>query len=215
MNDRARTPSSDEAAGDRRLLIIEAAAGLFDRHGYHGTSMAEIAKAAGLRKPTLYHYFRSKDDILFAIHDGLIEQLLENQRRREQQKGLTPTQELLEVIGDLLSMVQRKPGRFRVFFENQRQLRQDEQEAVARKRNDYRARVERVLERGIEAGEFREVDVGLTTLAILGMCNWSYQWLRESGPLEGRQVALIYWNVLVNGLAVETPSHIEAPPVAS
>lgn len=201
MNDSPDTVPGNDAAADRRRLIIEAAAQLFDRKGYHGTSMAEIAEAAGLRKPTLYHYFRSKDAILFAIHDGLIEHLLENQRRREQQATLTPTQELLEVMGDLLSMVQRKPGHFRVFFENQRQLRGGEEEVVAQKRNDYRARVERVLERGVESGEFREVDVRYTTLAILGMCNWSYQWLREGGPLDGRQLALIYWNNLVEGIA--------------
>jgi AcrR family transcriptional regulator len=191
----------DEPAAKRRQAIIEAAAGLFDRHGYHGTSMSDIAEAAGLRKPTLYHYFRSKDDILFAIHDGLIEHLLENQRRREQQATLTPEQELLEVIGDLLTMVQKKPGHFRVFFENQRQLREGEQEEVADKRNDFRARVEGILRRGVETGHFREVDVRLTALAILGMCNWSYQWLRDTGPLDGRQIALLYWSVLVQGLA--------------
>jgi TetR/AcrR family transcriptional regulator, cholesterol catabolism regulator len=188
------------AADGRRRSIVEAAAQLFDQHGYLGTSMAEIAEAAGLRKSTLYHYFKSKTDILFAIHDGLIEHLLENQRQRERQAGLTPTQELLEVMGDLMTLVQRRPGHFRVFFENTRQLPPDQGRIVAEKRNDYRSRVQGILERAIESGEFREVDVHLATLGILGMCNWAYQWLREDGPLDGRQVALAYWNMLVDGM---------------
>jgi len=51
-------------AGGRRAEIVEIAARLFDRHGYHSTSMDDIAEAVGLRKPSLYHYFKSKDQIL-------------------------------------------------------------------------------------------------------------------------------------------------------
>lgn len=192
-----------EAADERRRSIVEAAARLFETRGYHGTSMTDIAQAANLRKPTLYHYFNSKTDILFEIHDGLINHFLANQYQREKQPGITPAQELLEVMGDLMTMVQRHPGHFRVFFENGRELPEREGQIVADKRNEFRSRVRGILERGVERGDFRQVDVGLTALQILGMCNFAYQWLREGGPLDGRQVALAFWDSIVNGIAPE------------
>src|SRR4051812_39437735 len=92
-----------EAADERRRSIVEAAARLFEMRGYNGTSMIDIAEAANLRKPTLYHYFTAKTDILFEIHDGLINHFLANQYQRENQSGITPAQELLEVMGDLMT----------------------------------------------------------------------------------------------------------------
>ena len=45
------------------------AAELFARHGYHATSMNQVAEAAGLSKATLYHYYRDKDALLVHIAD--------------------------------------------------------------------------------------------------------------------------------------------------
>ncbi len=52
---------------DRRERIIEVARGLIARYGFKKTTMSDIAQAAGVAKATLYHYFRSKEDILREI----------------------------------------------------------------------------------------------------------------------------------------------------
>lgn len=54
-----------EAKSDRtRRLIIEKASSLFNRNGYHGTSMSDIMEATGLAKGGLYGHFKSKDEII-------------------------------------------------------------------------------------------------------------------------------------------------------
>jgi len=60
-------PAEASPADNRRRQIIELAADLFDRNGYARVTMEQIALAAGIAKPTLYHYFRAKDEILRGI----------------------------------------------------------------------------------------------------------------------------------------------------
>ncbi|MCB1000766.1 MAG: TetR/AcrR family transcriptional regulator [Acidimicrobiales bacterium] len=56
-------------AGERREQILEVAVQVFARHGYHGTSMNDIAEAAGVTKPVLYQHFDSKQDLYLALID--------------------------------------------------------------------------------------------------------------------------------------------------
>lgn len=52
---------------DRYEVLIESAAEIFRDHGYDGTSLQQIADAVGILKGSLYHYIKSKEDLLFAI----------------------------------------------------------------------------------------------------------------------------------------------------
>ena len=72
----------------RRAEVITLAAGLFDQRGYASVSMEQIAAAAGIAKPTLYHYFRAKDRSS-RIHETFIDLLLEHQDERIR-LGLAP-----------------------------------------------------------------------------------------------------------------------------
>ncbi len=56
-----------EEARDTGREILDAALDLFARHGFHGTSMRQIARAVGVRESALYHHFRSKDALLEAL----------------------------------------------------------------------------------------------------------------------------------------------------
>ncbi|MHB8894989.1 MAG: TetR/AcrR family transcriptional regulator [Candidatus Geothermincolia bacterium] len=74
MADTTTVEQKREAAGtagdreaQRRADILEAARGLYQRYGYKKTTMDDIAKAAGITKPTVYSYFKGKKDILIAL----------------------------------------------------------------------------------------------------------------------------------------------------
>ena len=62
------------AAPPVRPDIIAAATRVFSERGYHAASMSEIADEVGIRKPSLYHHVRKKEDLLFAIHETLIDE---------------------------------------------------------------------------------------------------------------------------------------------
>jgi hypothetical protein len=67
----------------------------------------------------------------------------------------------------------------------------------------YEARIESVLQAGVEAGEFRDVDPWLTARAWLGMHNYTYLWLKSGGRLTARDVAKPFADIFLRG--IESP----------
>jgi AcrR family transcriptional regulator len=194
---RSALPSTG-AGGARHRQLVERAAALFDEVGYHNTSVGDLAEACGIRKPTLYHYFKSKDEILFWIHEEFIDLLLERQRSRDD-LGLPAREALLEVMCDVLDLMDTHRAYVRVFFEHHRELSGDAKVAIRNKRDAYQASIERLFDDGIAQGDFRGVDPRLATLVLAGMCNWAYHWYQPGGPLTSREIATEFWQILMQG----------------
>ncbi len=185
----------------RREEIVRAAAALFNVTGYHNTTMDAVAEAIGLRKPTLYHYFKSKEEILYLIH----EQFIDGQMRRHQERlkmRLTSAQLLLEMQIDILETISEYPGYVRAFFEHYRELSGEMREAIKVKRDAYFEMILEIIRRGVEREEFHTSDVKLTALAFLGMINWSYQWYRADGPKRIREIAHHFCDIFLHGVIV-------------
>lgn len=195
---RAAEPAA--ALGARQQAIVRRAAELFDSAGYSRTSMNDLAEAVGLAKPTLYHYFRSKDEILYRIHCEFIGLLLERQEARAA-AGAPPVEQLRGVMGDILELMETHRGHVRVFFEHHRELPERWKLAVAEQRQRYSEMVEQILRDGVAAGDLAAVDVRLTALAMFGMCNWAYQWFRVDGALRPRALADHLCDTLLDGIA--------------
>jgi len=190
-----RSMSTDE----RRQEIVDRAAELFDVAGYSSTTMEDIARTVGIAKPTLYHYFQSKDEILYWIHEEFIDLLIERHRRRVS-AGARPDQLLIEVMADILELMETHRGHVRVFFEHHRELPAEQQETIRVKRDAYELMVQDVFRDGIADGTFRDIDPKLAAFALFGMCNWAYQWYSAGGRLRTRDIAYEFYGVLMNGV---------------
>ena len=190
---------------ERRQQIVARAAGLFDQSGYASTTMDDIARDVGVAKPTLYHYFPSKDDILHAIHEEFIDLLIERHDARTG-TGLPPEHLLLEVMADILELMETHRGHVRVFFEHHRELPAEARGPIKVKRDRYERIVEELVEEGMASGVIRTTDAHLAALAAFGMCNWAYQWYRPGGPHSTRGIAETFWGLLTDGLAPRSPT---------
>jgi AcrR family transcriptional regulator len=192
------TGDNTAAHSSRREEIVTRAAELFDQKGYGATSVDDIAAAIGIAKPTLYYYFRSKHEILLEIHEQFISHLLEKQDRRRN-AGLTAEQALLELMVDIFEVVESWPGHVRVFIEHGRELNPDDLAVIQEKRDRFEHAIRDIFRRGTAEGAFRDVDPGLASLALLGMCNWAYQWYRPGG-LTTRELAHEFYGFFVRGV---------------
>jgi AcrR family transcriptional regulator len=197
-----RAERRNMSSGQRHKQIISVAAMLFDKNGFAHTTMDDIAHEIGIAKPTLYHYFSSKDEILHAIHEEFIDLLLARHDLRAG-SGLGSEQLLLEAMADILELMETHGGHVRVFFEHHRELPPDARVTILEKRNRYEQIIKDLYAEGIRRGVFREVDIGLATLATFGMCNWAYQWYRPGGKFRPREIAYQFWNFIVFGLGAE------------
>src|SRR4051794_23817328 len=86
----------------QRRRILEAASKLFDGRGIDGVTMAEITSASGVQPSTMYQYFSSKDDIVWAIVGELMEERsgLAKQTMRDAPNALGRITALLEMMAD-------------------------------------------------------------------------------------------------------------------
>ena len=115
MTPRATRPAPTSASGSplsaadrRRRDILAKSAVLFDEFGYRETSMNDIADAVGVRKPTLYHYFDTKDEILFWIHEEFINTLI-IEGRQVLEGDYIASDEVIKVINRQPTL-QNEPG---------------------------------------------------------------------------------------------------------
>jgi AcrR family transcriptional regulator len=189
---------------ERRRQIIRRSAQLFDEYGYHNATMEDIAQSVEIQKSTLYYYFRSKDQILFEIHQEFIELLIER-HLADRSSQPRASLRLLGIMTAILELMDDYRGHVRVFFEHHRELDSAQRRSISERRDYYREIVEEVLVEGIRSGEFRDLDVRLTTMQIFGMCNWAYQWYRKGGRLTAAELARVFWDGLLHG--IETGAH--------
>lgn len=183
----------------RHRAIVDTSAGLFAQRGYHATGLTELCEANGLGKGTLYHYIGSKEDLLAAIHDRVMDEVMAGADRVASAGG-SPSAQLSSLGDELLDVIHRYPDHVWVFLHEFPALTGERAERFRVRRREYERRVETVLRAGIESGEFRDVDPRLTALAWLGMHNYTYLWLRPGGPLTARDVAKPFADLFIRGV---------------
>lgn len=207
---RSRHPLTDKGV-TRRREIAHAAARLFAKNGFSETGMDDIAAALKVSKPALYHYVHGKGELLFLIHDELIE-LLTQQLEDRLSAGLPPASVLRAMIEDTIGLMKSHPGHLKVFFEHFQEIPKPKWAVAKRKRDRYFALVEELIETGAQRGEIAAANPRLTTLAIFGMVNWSYQWYRPRGEMTPAEVADYFWSLLYDGIGADGPGGQAARP---
>lgn len=182
----------------RREKIANEAAILFDQYGYHGTSMENISDVMGIKKPTLYHYFQSKDEILSLIHTEFMDLLSSKQ---EERNGLVISYEdlLRNFMRDIMHLMVTHRSHVRVFFEHHRELPEPFQSSIRLKRDAYFGLIASYIQTGIDDKKYKISDANLGALAMFGMCNWAYTWFNPNGPLDADDVADQFWKWLTAG----------------
>jgi AcrR family transcriptional regulator len=199
-----RTDTDDARRGPkwhaRRDAIIDTSARVFAQNGYHNTGVAELCAANELGKGALYHYISSKEELLAAIHDRVMDEVMLSADRVARAGG-SPSEQL-ELLGDeLVGIIARYPDHVWVFLHEFPALTGEWAEQFRRRRREYEQRVEAIFRAGIDAGEFRAVDPRLATFAWLGMHNYTYLWLKANGRLSPLEVATSFADIFVNGIA--------------
>jgi AcrR family transcriptional regulator len=150
--------------------IVDTSARLFAERGYHATGLTELCEANDLGKGALYHYIGSKEALLAAIHDRVMDEVMAGADRAAAAGG-SPSQQLAMLGSEYLDVIDRYPDHVRVFLHEFPALTGERAERFHARRRAWERRVEAVLRAGVKSGEFRRVDPELTERAWLGMHN--------------------------------------------
>ena len=195
-------PRRSEKWKARRRAIVDTSAGVFAQRGYHATGIVELCEANGLGKGAFYHYIGSKEELLAAIHDRVMDEVLLGAGRVAAADG-SPSAQLAMLGDELLDVIHRYPDHVWVFLHEFPALTAERAEQFRVRRREYERQVEAVVQAGIDAGEFRDVDPRLTALAWLGMHNYTYLWLKVDGRLTARDVAKPFADIFIRGIGSE------------
>lgn len=173
---------------------------LFERHGFHGVTINQIVEKAGISKGGFYHHFTSKDELLFVIHDIFITYVLERAYQANQQNR-TPSGRLRAIIKDFVSVFDIYKAHLTVFYQESNYLKPEHEEIVKKKRHEFKEIIRSVIQAGVDSGEFRsDLSVEITTMAILGMVNWTYKWYQRDGEKTIDEIAEYFIDLILHAV---------------
>lgn len=196
--------------GDVRARILEVAAQLFMEQGFAATSVREIGERAAVGQSSLYHHVQSKGQLLYQLHQSFSKDLVDRLNNVVSSTP-SPTEQIRGLVHVVLSVVESHQAEVTVFLRESHALPEGSRAEIQRDRDQVDAIVDRMIADGIEAGELRKgLDVQLTRLGILGMCNWTYQWFKPGGEHTSEQIADYFADLVINGLVAQ-PSAPAAP----
>lgn len=162
--------------------VTRAAVDLFATQGYANTSVQQIVTAAGVTKGAMYHYFQSKDDLLFGIYDRLLS--LQKAHLDDMIARGGPVDEVLRAacIDVLETSIEFLPEGT-VFFRSAHMLSADRQQEVTRRRREYHDEFAALIERGRAEGLFRsDIPIPLVVAHFFSDVHYLSHWYSPQGP---------------------------------
>jgi TetR/AcrR family transcriptional regulator len=192
-----------------RESILRAAAALFARQGYTGTSMNDLAKACGISKPLLYHYVDDKYQLLLEITEGHVGRL-EALVAEVGALRLDPQGALRQMIARFVQEYALARHDHGVLTQDVKFLSDTDRERVLGMERHVVSAFAKAISSARPDLRGRALDKPLTML-LFGMINWMFTWLRPDGRLSHAQMAPIVADLFLGGLgAVQAPQAAES-----
>ena len=189
----------------KRDEILDVAAQCFSRQSFPAASMNDIATACGTSKARLYHYYESKEAILFDLLDRYTQRLLALIGEAEawaQRKNLTEREALSELVRAFLSEYETSATRHVALVSDTKFLGDAQRELIVNRQRDVVAAFTRFLKRAYPQRVTPTNQTALTMM-LFGMINWTFTWLRPGGAMSYAAFADEVVRVLEHGLAEE------------
>lgn len=194
----ASGPESGSSSADWRTFpplrmdqALRGALSAFLEFGYHGATMRAIAARANISVAGLYHYYASKHEMLVALLDLTMKDLLVRSTAARDQ-GRDPVERFALLVECLaLYHTHRRELGF-VGASEMRSLSPEARSSVAAARREMQSLVDHEVDQAVRGGDFRTPRPKEAARAVVTMCTALPQWFRASGPATAEQVAAQY-----------------------
>jgi AcrR family transcriptional regulator len=197
---------------DKKLEhILRTSARIFAEKSYHSTSMRDISRETDVSLSGLYHYCKSKEELLFLIQDHCFGRVSERLEQRIKTVA-DPFEKLRILIDNHLSFFAANMAEMKVLSHEAESLRGDLHKHVTTKKERY-ARLARKILREIQEqnGKGAGVDVTIATYALFGMMNWIYNWYDPTGKLSVHQLVDNITRLFLDGFLSSSTERVAMP----
>ncbi|MFC3119249.1 TetR/AcrR family transcriptional regulator [Jhaorihella thermophila] len=194
----ARTIAKDH--DQKRAQILKSAARVFAREGFDRASMTQLARECGISKANIYHYYDSKDAILFDILDtylsGLRDLILSTDT-----EGLDPEARFRRVARDILNAYKGSDDEHQVQINALSALPEEQQEQLrAYQRDMVRFMSETIKAAAPQAIGADRAKLRAITMSVFGMLNWYFMWSADADTAAREAYAELVCDLTLNGV---------------
>jgi len=194
----ARTIAKDHS--QKRRQILTTAAQVFAETGFDRTSMNQLSKACHISKANIYHYYDSKDAILYDLLETYLRGL-QGRLALVDGKDLSPEDQLRELVKEVLMAYHGADNEHRVQATGIPLLPPEQQKVLRGYQRDMIEQMSNVV-KNISPDKFKadQTDLFQTTMSIFGMLNWFYMWNRDETEEARLSYAKKVADIVLNGI---------------
>jgi AcrR family transcriptional regulator len=203
----AGQPAAREAT-PRQDAILARAAELFAARGYRATSLAELADAAGIAKPTIFHHFRAKQEILYELYARTMDIAL-TRMRAAIVPDEDPARTLHRMVSEHALLILENRDLFKILFDEESELSPDQLAAIQELQRQYIKLIAAQLERLRAEGRLRIEAPQIAVQGVIGMASWVYRWYEPERSRTREEIADILADLALGGLVGPPPTHTD------
>lgn len=211
MNGRKSPGETADSRFDRQLArVLEHAAQIFCEKGYEGASMRDLSRASGMSLAGLYHYFESKEELLYLIQKHTFRTIIENLRER---LGTTsdPEERVRVFVENHLEYFLANKEAMKVLTHEDETLKNGRgAEVRAIKREYYRICLD--LLEDLKRTKGLQFSGRLAVLSLFGMMNWFYTWHNPRVDANARSLADEMSGIFLYGVLPRKNGNRKASP---
>ena len=189
-----------------RERILRAATELFGSKGFDGTSVRNIAERAGLSVPGMFHYFSTKEEMLYEIMarfmDDSYAKLMEIYKAHSD-----PIEKIGEVCKFYVEQYAGHKHELTLLTSERRSLLPEHQAKCIKKEREYVAALKNLFEELARRKLLKPIDHSILAFIFFGMVHWTYRWYNPdaSGGVKPNQLGKIFSEIFLRGIIAPKP----------
>lgn len=184
---------------NQKEKIINCAALLFAKYGYNATSIKSIAESCKVSKSLIYHYYFSKEDMLYDIAQSHINKLISIIDDCSRLKFETNQIKLKKIISQFMIEYKTSKNRHKILIQDIEFLKPSRQKKIKSLQMKVVRSVGEILKK-INPQIDEAKDLIPVTMGLFGMINWTFTWINPSGKMTYKDVSDLFTNIFINGL---------------
>lgn len=189
----------DEKEVHQKIMIGKAASRLFNDKGYLQTTTKDIADLANLSKGGLFHYFASKNDVLYFILKNYMDFALEDFERELAEVKDAPSK-IKFIISRHINFYLANSSEGKTLFRDAHLLPTKYFKAIAEKETKYYKIVAGVLADFFN-GRVEKSELTILAFELIGMCNWIFSWYNPKGSITPGKLSEFIYDIFYEGVS--------------
>lgn len=186
----AAFPTAEDRERERRQkreAVLRTAAALFCTRGYNSTQMSDVARQLGVTKPTIYYYFKNKEEVLVACFEGGFE-LIEATLSSPETQARTGAERLRGALYAYAEIMTTELGKCAALIPTN-ELSDENRKRIIDHRRRYDSRIRTLVADAVADGTIRPCDPKIATFAVLSGLNGLARWHRPDGTIPPGELA--------------------------